>query len=87
MRKQSFGLGLKHQDYITFSICTPIAVFCIGPHQQIVLKKLIHKPLEKIEVSSAKRLSFEVNLAGKSLIQTKNKKGPKIEQCKSPALF
>ena len=36
---------------------------------------------EKIELSSTKSLAFEVNPSGKSLIYTKNNKGPRIEPC------
>ena len=43
---------------------------------------------EKIEVSSAKCLAFEVSLSGKSLlIYTKNNKGPETESCVTPALI
>ena len=48
--------------------------------------KLESRTTEKIEVSLARSLTFEVTPSDKSFIKTKNDKGPRIEPCGTPAL-
>ena len=70
-------------------------IFHLYPHCDILDKsslrdsdeELESRTTEKIEVSSAKSLTFEVSPSGKSLIQTKNNKGSKTEPCGTPALI
>ena len=70
-------------------------IFHLYPHCDILDKsslrnsdeELESRTTDKIEVSSAKSLTFRVSPPGKSLIKTKNKKCPKTEACGIPALI
>ena len=70
-------------------------IFHLHPHCHILDrsslrdsdKELTSWTTEKIEVLSAKSLTFEVSPSGKSLIKTKNNKGPRTEPCRTPALI
>ena len=43
--------------------------------------------IEKIDVSSAKRLTFDIKLLGRSFMYIKNSNGPKIDPCGTLALI
>ena len=85
VRKESLGLVLMQQGYIN--------IFHLYPHYDLLDKsslrdsdeELESRTTEKIEVSSAKSLTFEVSPSSKSLIQTKNNKGSRTEPCGTPA--
>ena len=43
--------------------------------------------VEKIDVTSAKSLTFNIKLLGRSFMHIKNSNGPKIDHCGTPALI